>query len=110
MTIAMVEFWGSFAATGEPRADGQIAWPRFGVSEAIECRGDTDCGQKSYCMNDPSKTPPYFCHNSVKLRQTTLQFDLPIGVMSSSKYGDCKFWQGVNASNYSLKREIGAYR
>ena len=31
-----------------------IKWP-------VMCKKNTDCPKGSYCMNDDTKTPPYYC-------------------------------------------------
>ena len=32
------------------------------VSSSQTCKYDADCAPTSWCMNDPTKTPPYTCH------------------------------------------------
>ena len=34
MSDAMLDYWSSFARTGEPKAKGQPDWPRYGVTAA----------------------------------------------------------------------------
>jgi len=44
--------------------DGVVCAPRVNSTmQPVECTTDTDCAnlENSYCMNDPTKTAPYYC-------------------------------------------------
>lgn len=53
---------------------GYIGWP------PLQCQSDADCKavNGSYCVNDPTKTAPFFCHESPVYVSSGL--DKPVGV------------------------------
>jgi DNA-binding beta-propeller fold protein YncE len=63
---------------------GYIGWP------PLHCAKNGDCAKiginGSYCMNDPSKTAPYFCHEPEVFLKTGL--DKPVGLSADDSTGE----------------------
>lgn len=87
-----------------------------GAASAVRhCKTDEDCKRNSYCMNDPSKTPPYVCHRRVGLNapvtaaaaEEDLDVTLPSGLTGAANQAKSQAEKDEKAAEAALNKYTG---